>query len=449
MKNIWTFKKLSLALAFILASLNLCAQGRLNVHLDYSRFLAPNQDTILLLDYQIPYRSLIFVAQDGAYFAQVSVQVQIANRDSLLFEQSVTDNIGIRSKHDALSNQKTYLNRMSFQLPPQAYTLKFSATDVNSGNVFNWSYQIDTLASDTRISDVELNSRVYADSSSFLQKFQRNGKVYEALPSIILNRAYHEFAHLYLELYTPQEEIGKSQLLTLSLEKDGELIMDEYLDTTPQKPSESISLKIPLADLAAGKYSGTVSLLVEDVLLSRTFEFVLSEEVETMLHLFTSPDDEFSLMRYFMASRAPSNWNSMNEEAKRRHITNFWKSMALSTGMSEQRILDMVKERVDHANLYYSSLRPGWTTDMGRIYIRNGAPAEVEKGTSSDESRFVRKDYQIWKYRSGNRAVYVFMDIQMNNNYRLIYVTGDDMEASNPDWMRFLGSDFDTSLLRN
>ncbi|MDD3283273.1 MAG: GWxTD domain-containing protein, partial [Candidatus Cloacimonetes bacterium] len=171
--------------------------------------------------------------------------------------------------------------------------------------------------------------------------------------------------------------------------------------------------------------------------------------VELVLSLFPDPEDEYGLMRYFMASRTPANLDSMNEEAKHRHITNFWKSMALSTGMSEQNIIDLVHERVEHSNRYYSSLKPGWTTDMGRIYIRNGAPSDIERGTSSDESRFVRKDYQIWKYSSGNRAVYVFIDIQMNNNYRLIYASGDDMEQSNPDWMRFLGSDFDSSLLRN
>ncbi|HCM14751.1 MAG TPA: hypothetical protein DHW79_02165 [Candidatus Cloacimonas sp.] len=123
--------------------------------------------------------------------------------------------------------------------------------------------------------------------------------------------------------------------------------------------------------------------------------------------------------------------------------------MAVSTGMSEQRIIDLVHERVEHTNKYYSSLKPGWTTDMGRIFIRNGAPSDIEKGTSTDESRFVGKDYQIWKYSSGNRAVYVFMDIQMNNNYRLIYASGDDMEVSNPGWLSYLGRDFDTSLLRN
>jgi len=37
----------------------------------------------------------------------------------------------------------------------------------------------------------------------------------------------------------------------------------------------------------------------------------------------------------------------------------------------------------------------------------------------------------------------------MNGNFRLIYAENDDLESSNPDWMRYVGSDFDTSLLDN
>jgi hypothetical protein len=37
----------------------------------------------------------------------------------------------------------------------------------------------------------------------------------------------------------------------------------------------------------------------------------------------------------------------------------------------------------------------------------------------------------------------------MNGNYRLIYVEGDQQESSNPDYLYYLGDDFDTSKLYN
>jgi Zn/Cd-binding protein ZinT len=123
--------------------------------------------------------------------------------------------------------------------------------------------------------------------------------------------------------------------------------------------------------------------------------------------------------------------------------------MAYSTNRSVQSIMDLVQKRIDYANRNFSHFKQGWTSDMGRIYIRNGAPDDIQRDTSSDESRFVRKDYQIWKYASGKKPVYLFIDIQMNGNYRLIYVENDELEASNPDWMRYVGADFDTSKLDN
>jgi GWxTD domain-containing protein len=233
------------------------------------------------------------------------------------------------------------------------------------------------------------------------------------------------------------------------LEQNGDLVLDEYLDSSFERLRDAISLKIPLGDLSAGRYQGNVTMQAGESMESRDFEFVLTEDIEQRYRLFEDGDDEYALMRYFMQSNLPANWAAFDGETKTRYINNFWQYMATSAGMSEENIIKLVEERVNHANRHYSSLKAGWTSDMGRIYIRNGAPADIHKDTSSDATRFVRKDYQIWKYSGGTKAVYLFIDIQMNNNYRLIYVNGDDMENTNPDWIKYLGTDFDTNLLRN
>jgi len=175
----------------------------------------------------------------------------------------------------------------------------------------------------------------------------------------------------------------------------------------------------------------------------RGYDFFMFQGVR-----FEDIEDEYNLMRYFMVGVAP-NWSSMDSDSKNRYVNNFWQNMAAKSQMSEDDIMKLVDDRVKYANKNYSSLRAGWTSDMGRIYIRNGAPADIETGTSSDDTRFVRKDYQIWKYNSGTKPVYLFIDIQMNNNYRLYYVKGDTMENSNPDYKSYLGNEFDDSLLRN
>ena len=440
--------KLALLLILMMATC-LSALPNLNMHIDSHRYLDKEGNTILLVTYQIPYREMLFLSQQGGFMAQMDVTFEVSNQDSVIFTQNITDNVGVRSKYDAASSQKHYLNRVSYRLESGAYNILMVAIDKNSGRSFRWTFPVQTLERNARISDIELNAKVFADSSSYLQKFRRQNLVYEPVPSAILFKDYSDFAHLYLELYTPITELNQNKLLVLSLERDSTMVLDEYIDTTPTQETTGISLKIPLKDLRGGKYRGTISLQGDDNLVYRDFDLFISEEVEQRFHLFPNQDDEYALMRYFMGSKLSGNWENLNSEDKARQITGFWKNMASSTGMSVDGILDLIHERVEYANKYFSHLKQGWTTDMGRIYIRNGAPADIEKGTSSDQSRFVRKDYQIWKYSSGNKPVYMFVDMQMNNNFRLIYATDDDMESTNPNWIGYVGSDFDETLLRN
>ncbi|MCB5267792.1 MAG: GWxTD domain-containing protein [Candidatus Cloacimonetes bacterium] len=449
MKNILRIKALILALGLLTLGIAAPAADILNMHVDYNRFLDSEGNTLILLDYQATYSNLMFLASNKGYFAQLEVQASLVEADSVLFEQSVTDNIGISNKHDASSQRKSYLNRLIVPLSVTQALLSFKAKDLNSQNEFFWQAEVNALAPEARISDVELNCQVYADSSSYLQKFKRNSMVYEPIPSVLLSKSYSEYAHLYMELYSATSQIGQSYMLNLSLEHAGEYVMDEYFDNTFQKSTDSFSLKIPLADLAAGKYMGTITLQTDEQQDVRNFEFVLTEDIEQRYRIFEDPNDEYTLMRYFVTGNLPTNWDALNNETKTRYINNFWQNMASSSRMSEDDVIKMVDERIKYANNNFSSLKAGWTSDMGRIYIRNGAPSDIEKGITSDDTRFVRKDWQIWKFSTGNKAVYLFVDIQMNNNYRLIYTNGDNMESSNPDWLRYVGSEFDTDLLRN
>ena len=445
MKNIRLFFSLVIIL---FAFSTLLGSDKLNMFIDYNRFLDKNKNTILLLDYQIPYENLAFLATNNGYFAELNVKVKITEADSIFLEHEINDIIGVKNKADTGNRKKSYLNRLSFTLHKPLYTIQFSALDINSQKNFFYEFQIETLPPSSLLSDIELNSEVKPDTSQYLVKFKRNNVLYRSEPSILFNKSINDYIYLYLEIYN-WNSTSESCLLNLSLEKDSLVVMDEYIDFQPGPGSESINLKIPLKDLNPGFYNGTIVLQSAERTEERNIEFAVIEEKEEEFFLFANPDEEYELMRIFLGNKIPSDWGKMNQDTKRRYITQFWRDMAFSTNRSVQSIMDLVQKRIDYANRNFSHFKQGWTSDMGRIYIRNGPPDDIQRDTSSDESRFVRKDYQIWKYVSGKKPVYMFIDIQMNGNYRLIYVENDDLEASNPDWMRYVGSDFDTSKLDN
>jgi len=445
MKNIRLFFSLVIIL---FAFSTLLGSDKLNMFIDYNRFLDKNKNTILLLDYQIPYENLAFLATNNGYFAELNVKVKITEADSIFLEHEINDIIGVKNKADTGNRKKSYLNRLSFTFHKPLYTIQFSALDINSQKNFFYEFQIETLPPSSLLSDIELNSEVKPDTSQYLVKFKRNNVLYRSEPSILFNKSINDYIYLYLEIYN-WNSTSESCLLNLSLEKDSLVVMDEYIDFQPGPGSESINLKIPLKDLNPGFYNGTIVLQSAERTEERNIEFAVIEEKEEEFFLFANPDEEYELMRIFLGNKIPSDWGKMNQDTKRRYITQFWRDMAFSTNRSVQSIMDLVQKRIDYANRNFTHFKQGWTSDMGRIYIRNGPPDDIQRDTSSDESRFVRKDYQIWKYVSGKKPVYMFIDIQMNGNYRLIYVENDDLEASNPDWMRYVGSDFDTSKLDN
>ncbi len=82
MKNI----RLFFSLVIILISFStLLGSDKLNMFIDYNRFLDKNKNTILLLDYQIPYENLTFLAKNNGYFAELNVKVKITEAQIVYF----------------------------------------------------------------------------------------------------------------------------------------------------------------------------------------------------------------------------------------------------------------------------------------------------------------------------------------------------------------------------
>ncbi|HPV14809.1 MAG TPA: GWxTD domain-containing protein [Candidatus Cloacimonadota bacterium] len=442
MKN--TIFKCLLLSALLLLSVMLQAQNKLNMSVHELRFKDASGQTLLHIDYQIPYRNLVFVAQGASHFATVDVSVSISQGDSLVVIKDLLDNVGITNKSDATSD-KSHINRVSFLLDESVKRLYFKAEDLNSGSVFTWPIDGRALGQDELLSDVQLCSIVTPDSTS-TSKFRKGNLLYKSEPSLIFDKVSLDNVHLYLETYIP-EHLQGTGLMNLYIEKDSLIVKDDYFDIQIDAPQKALHLQIPTRKLEAGFYQGILSLQIGDSFQEKEFDFFITEKGERVYSLMANPDEELQLLKYFTAGATPLDWSRYDEATKKRYLSSIWKHLGSSAGLSTEAILSIVEERVDHANANFRHFKDGWQTDMGRIYIRNGAADDVEKDSIQEITRYVSKDYQIWKYRGKIKAVYVFMDLQMNGNYQLIYVRGDDLESSRPDYLRYLGEDFDMSKL--
>jgi GWxTD domain-containing protein len=90
-----------------------------------------------------------------------------------------------------------------------------------------------------------------------------------------------------------------------------------------------------------------------------------------------------------------------NEE-REHFIDEFWKRRDPTPDTDENEYKDEFYERIAYANEHFSSGKPGWLTDRGRIYVKWGKPDEIESHPAGGQ-------YQRMAYEGpGSTSVYPF-----------------------------------------
>ncbi len=109
-----------------------------------------------------------------------------------------------------------------------------------------------------------------------------------------------------------------------------------------------------------------------------------------------------------------------DKEEQMRLYDQFWQQRDPTPDTPVNELKKEFFRRVDFANRNFTELvvgRPGWKTDRGRIYIKNGAPTEVEKHITELD----RPHAEIWYYAKLNQR-YIFTDRDGTGQYRLVKV---------------------------
>lgn len=95
--------------------------------------------------------------------------------------------------------------------------------------------------------------------------------------------------------------------------------------------------------------------------------------------------------------------------------TRFWERRDPTPDTRRNEKMMEFLRRIDYANANFGGAEPGYGTDMGRVYIRFGAPDDIERMPFSANS----PPQEIWSYYS-RREQYVFVDQDGFGRYRLV-----------------------------
>lgn len=93
----------------------------------------------------------------------------------------------------------------------------------------------------------------------------------------------------------------------------------------------------------------------------------------------------------------------------------FWRKRDPTPSTESNEEFGEFLQRLKYVLASFSKSRPGWKTDMGATYMKNGAPDKIESAQEAHMGRYV----QIWYYNSKGIA-YIFEDAIGTGDYRLL-----------------------------
>jgi GWxTD domain-containing protein len=128
----------------------------------------------------------------------------------------------------------------------------------------------------------------------------------------------------------------------------------------------------------------------------------------------------------------------LSVRGKRRLLADFWRRRDPTPGTEVNEARQQFYDAIAFANRSYGehgrAAKPGWKTDRGRVFVRNGKPDDVLTRPQAGRS----PPYEVWHYTTGKNRYYIFVDqAEGLGNYRLI-ASNDVREQTLPNWQEML-----------
>ncbi len=423
---------------------------------DYARFRINALAAHVELYVGVPRAQLLFVPEDGGLIASFESRVVISRGDSQLVTHAWVAHSPAKDTAEIRPNQVLY-TQANFQLPVGEYQFEVQVRDPRSGNAGTRTlavpvenFEMENLA----LSDIEISARLMKDTT--LSLFFKNH--YTVIPNpaatygpgLPMLYAYTEIYNLtfpndsaYSVTYRILDGQG-SAVKTLPAKRRavyGRQLVEVGAVNVVSLPLGTFFLELRVVDHATQKeavrrrkffvYREDESLPVEGGGLDAGLELMLATYRQR------TPDElneEFKAVRYLATKEEQKIYASLNDEGKRDFFVKFWQPRDRTPQTPRNEFREDYLNRARFANEYFSGLRKGVETDMGRVLLVYGQADEVERFPSTSENR----PYQIWKYYQIEGGVeFVFVDVNSWGEFKLVHSSARG-ELQDNDWQRWI-----------
>lgn len=263
----------------------------------------------------------------------------------------------------------------------------------------------------------------------------------------------------YFEIYNTQLLKDSVFLLQYYLEKNGKRTnLKQYAGFKRLKATSVVPFfkQMDINELESGNYSLILKLISREqqTILKKDFFFqrynnlivknnnrdtlqkdlakeLFFPDVKTVSRMSNYISSLFPIMGEVQRQQAQNAINSKDIEIMKTYFISFWQYQNPNNPYGEWSIY---KENVNMVNRFYTtSLKKGYETDRGRVYLQYGAPNNIDKHQEGASSY----PYEVWHYNKikGERnKIFVFCNTSNLGGDFILLHSDVSAELYNPHW---------------
>ena len=353
------------------------------------------------------------------------------------------------------------LEMIDFAVASGNYTVSVEVTDSVSGRQLASSVPVEAYQGRPDASDLTLarDMRLAGPTDSVPRPGEiRKGNTLFSPAAVLRLTPLESEAYYVLEAYNDGTE--ESGTMSVELLDGGGKAMFQTPNTPVRVAASGGLLKgrLDLEGLPPGPYQMKVLLQLGSRSVDRSAPMTMAQLDTTMkqevarinaerisdegFFKYMSPeglDSAFAPLYYVATPSELKVWNkNLSADAKRRYLTEFWQTHDEDKATPQNRTREQFYAAVAFANKNYRERTvPGWKTDRGRIYAKNGAAPRFWRRAQIQRA----PPFEVWDYQDqGQGKWYIFADRTGLGNWQLL-ISGDLRERKQADWRDVLTED--------
>lgn len=348
---------------------------------------------------------------DSLFHASYELSVAILDKKNVpILDKFVTGNFQAKSFAETNSRVQGVRHKFSFNVQPGDYTYHLQLTDgdtkqnlIRTGALKARSFKPGLL----HLSDIMFVDRIRRNESGQLVELDPN-----------LQDLFKEPESEFLAIFLCYPGAGSDSVyLTQTITTLRDELVDRKTTSIPAN-SQVTTLVIPIKDRIdmPGRYWLKIKARQGRLKVEMERRFVV--EWNEMRVAESNVEMVLEQLKIIADARDIKEIRDAPKERQLMLFDAFWQKRDPTPETPENELQLEFFRRIDFANRNFVTpftRRDGWQSDRGRIYIKYGEPAQVEK----QPTELNQPAYEIWYYAKINRR-FIFSDPSGTGSYRLV-----------------------------